>query len=329
MFVEALESLLRDFCSPGDVRRIESGGADSSLTNAIQAAGFLELFAPEGQGGAGLSSGEQCQVLMLLGRYAVPLPIAQGITARLLVSEVPEGHVTLAPFIRKTTEGWVCPRVPFGSIAEYVLADDGNSLLLFRCEAENRFPAGVPRSQLASLTFDTTHEPLRFPRQGDAHQAYSTALLAASIAGAMDAALELTLQYANDRTQFGRPIAKFQVIQHGLAVMAQEVVAARVATEAAFHGSAAAPTLLAAAYAKARTSAAVTQVANTAHAVHGAIGVTQEHNLQLFTRRMHEWRIAGGSEVYWHEFIGRAVIASGQPTVEFLRNVVARDNAIT
>ena len=41
--------------------------------------------------------------------------------------------------------------------------------------------------------------------------------------------------------------------------------------------------------------------------MHGAIGVTADHDLQLFTRRLHEWRIHAGSEAWWHEALGRSL----------------------
>ena len=44
--------------------------------------------------------------------------------------------------------------------------------------------------------------------------------------------------------------------------------------------------------------------------MHGAIGVTEEYDLQLFTRRLHEWRMAHGSESYWHRQLGQLCLAN-------------------
>jgi enoyl-CoA hydratase/carnithine racemase len=74
-----------------------------------------------------------------------------------------------------------------------------------------------------------------------------------------------------------------------------------------------------AAMAKARTSEAAVLVANHAHALHGAIGVTEEYGLQLFTRRLHEWRMAHGSEAYWNQRIGEELLRARQPLAEFVR----------
>jgi acyl-CoA dehydrogenase len=75
------------------------------------------------------------------------------------------------------------------------------------------------------------------------------------------------------------------------------------------------PARLATAIAKARTSMAVPLVASTAHALHGAIGVTAEYDLQLYTRRLHEWRMADGSEVFWNRMVGEAVLTQARPTI--------------
>jgi acyl-CoA dehydrogenase len=142
---------------------------------------------------------------------------------------------------------------------------------------------------------------------------------AARLAGAMNRVLDMSLQYANDRSQFGKPIGKFQAIQQQLAVMAEHVAAANMAAELGFRAYSGLPEPLRAAIAKARTSEAVTPVAATAHALHGAMGVTEEYDLQLFTRRMHEWRMAHGAEHEWNRLVGEALLASGQTIGDFVR----------
>ena len=116
------------------------------------------------------------------------------------------------------------------------------------------------------------------------------------MAGAMQRVLEATLAYANDRAQFGKSIGKFQAVQQQLSVMAEQVFAARMAAEIGCAGDGIAPHPLRAAVAKARASEAAEKVVAIAHAVHGAIGVTAEYDLQLHTRRLQEWRADFGSQ---------------------------------
>lgn len=145
-------------------------------------------------------------------------------------------------------------------------------------------------------------------------------VVAGQIVGALERSLEITLAFANDRVQFGRPIGKFQAIQHQLAVMAEQVAAARMAAQIGCQSDGALPHPARAAVAKSRASEAAGIVAPMAHAIHGAIGVTAELDLQLFTRRLHQWRAEHGSETFWNRELGRALLASEQPlALDYLR----------
>jgi alkylation response protein AidB-like acyl-CoA dehydrogenase len=142
---------------------------------------------------------------------------------------------------------------------------------------------------------------------------------ATAIAGAANRLLDMTVAYANERVQFGKPIGRQQALQQQLAVMAEHVIAARMAAEivcaAGFPAS-----LFRVAVAKTVTSQAAVPIATIAHAVHGAIGISEEYDLQLFTRRLHEWRLADGSEAYWSRLLGGARIESDTDTsITFVR----------
>ncbi|GAA2715506.1 MULTISPECIES: acyl-CoA dehydrogenase family protein [Streptomyces] len=109
-----------------------------------------------------------------------------------------------------------------------------------------------------------------------------TAALAAEAVGAAERVLELTVEYARMREQFGRPIGSFQAIKHRLADLYVAVCAARSAAYyAAWSGRAAAGALaLAQALETART------VAAEGVQLHGGIGVTWEHDVQLYFKRV-------------------------------------------
>lgn len=329
MFADAIEEIFKDHCTPLVVRAIESGESPTVLWSAIADAGFLELLTPQADGGAGLPLAELFPILTTLGRYAMPAPIAQSIVARALLNsrkaEIPTGMLTLAPAMRRMEDGRImCPLVPFGMMADHVIAGDGDSLLLLPCSGALRAPTGVRGSLVATLSWSAGIEVERVPRHADALAAFGAALHAALLAGAMQRVFDMTLRYANDRSQFGKSIGKFQAIQHQISVMAEHVAAASIAAEAAFQRDAATPALLASAIAKSRSSEATVLVASIAHAVHGAIGVTEEYDLQLFTRRLHEWRIAHGAEAYWNQYVGRSFITAEQRTItDFVRAVDA------
>lgn len=131
------------------------------------------------------------------------------------------------------------------------------------------------------------------------------------IAGALEKLLEICVDYANMREQFGKPIGRQQSLQHMLAQLAEQAALIRVTGQYGASEGLDVPENLAA-VAKYNASAAVPAVTSIAHAVHGAIGVTQEYDLQLWIRRLYEWRAAAGSESYWVPKIGAARLAQAQ-----------------
>jgi len=146
----------------------------------------------------------------------------------------------------------------------------------------------------------------------------AAALASGLMAGAMARVLEMCLRHAGERQQFGRSLGKFQAIQQQLAVLAEQVLSVQVAARGAFVGATFDAERVAAA--KCRANEAATHVCNIAHAIHGAIGATQEFDLQLYTRRIKLWQLAFGSESYWGARLGLARISSGlELTSDFLR----------
>lgn len=142
-----------------------------------------------------------------------------------------------------------------------------------------------------------------------AAKALAAAATAALMAGAMDALQAMTLDYAGARRQFGREIGKFQAIQHQIAVMAEEVMAARMAAQRALQGPPLEISPRLAAVAKLRCGQAAQVVCAVAHAVHGAIGVSEELDLHHFTSALHRRRLAHGGEGYWARELGRCALA--------------------
>ncbi len=327
MFVDAIEAILQDQFTPATIRAIEMAGDAMPAWQALADAGFLELLAREQAGGAGLGLSDLFPILTTIGRHAVPVPLAQSIAARALLARagaiVPTGMITLAQSCRRDADGaLVCAYTPFGTIADHVLAGGPDGLLLLDCRYARREATGVHGSQCASLHWPAGHAAVPLPGvTSNELQAWGAALHAALIAGAAARVGEMTLHYCQDRSQFGKAIGKYQAVQHQLAVMAEHIAAATVAAELAFSADGAQPARLPAAIAKARSSEAAQLVAATAHALHGAIGVTEEYDLQLFTRRLHEWRSAHGSEARWAPAVGDALLAEGMSTVEFVRSL--------
>jgi acyl-CoA dehydrogenase len=132
------------------------------------------------------------------------------------------------------------------------------------------------------------------------------------IAGALEAALAMTLEHTATRVQFGKPLQKNQVVQHELAKLAGELAcataAADLAQEALGRGDA-----LGVAAGTLRAREAAGAGAAIASQMHGAIGFTREYPLHLHTTALWTWRDEFGGQVYWARLLGQAALAGGGP----------------
>jgi alkylation response protein AidB-like acyl-CoA dehydrogenase len=134
------------------------------------------------------------------------------------------------------------------------------------------------------------------------------ALRCTQMVGALQEVLDMTVEYVKNRVQFGRPIGSFQAIQHYCANMATDVDGSRFITyQAIWRLGEGLPSDLEVSSAKAWVSDSAQRVAATAHQCHGAIGFTQEHDLQLFTRRLKAWEVSFGDGDYHREHVAQAM----------------------
>jgi acyl-CoA dehydrogenase len=133
----------------------------------------------------------------------------------------------------------------------------------------------------------------------------------AQVAGALDAALARSVEYANERQQFGRALGKFQAVQQALATFAGEAAATNCAAMGAAQAMGRRSAAFAVAAAKLRANRAIGVGTSVAHQVHGAIGFTQEYPLHQLTRRLWAWRSEFGNDAYWSEVLGRRIVARG------------------
>jgi acyl-CoA dehydrogenase len=211
---------------------------------------------PELWGGAGGETAEGFAVLREVGRLAVPLPVAETLLAGWLLwnahLQAPRGPMACGPMREGDRvivgndgklHGHLCG-VPFAKEAQHLglLVEHDNRCLVALVEAgAARILDGVsiggdacnsvvlegvvPVAMLATIArpgFDRTTLLLM-----------GAAMRAVQMAGALEAVLDLSVAYANDRVAFGRPIAKFQAVQHNLARLAGEVAAAMAAAGSA------------------------------------------------------------------------------------------------
>jgi 3-oxocholest-4-en-26-oyl-CoA dehydrogenase beta subunit len=124
--------------------------------------------------------------------------------------------------------------------------------------------------------------------------------------GNIQRVLEMTVDYAKERKQFDHPIGIFQIIQHYCADMATDIDGARFSTyQAAWMLSEGLPCTKEVAIAKAWTSQASQRVVALAHQIHGAIGVTIEHDLHYYTKRAKAAELAFGDANFYREVVAK------------------------
>lgn len=134
-------------------------------------------------------------------------------------------------------------------------------------------------------------------------------LIAADSLGAMERMLELAVEYSKQRQQFGVPIGSFQAIKHAAATMLVAVEAARSIT---YFAAASVDTHhddaeLHAATAKSQVTGSGDKAADSALTMHGAIGYTWEHDLQLLYKRAKLNQRLYGVPNVWNERIAAAL----------------------
>jgi acyl-CoA dehydrogenase len=331
--ISTVDRVLEEHCGKAVREAAEAGEWPAALWRALEEVGLTRAALPEEAGGSGLDFGDAMLVLRRSAYHAAPVPLAETMLAgRLLVAaglDVPEGPLTIAApslghALNMTQAGsalrlsGTAARVPWGNrCAQVVVVAEhsgktvvGLTSTAGAVKAVEKNLAGEPR---ALLQFDAAPVAASAPLDGARMRMESEGALYRSVqmAGALERILAYSLQYANERVQFGRPISKFQAVQHLLAVLAGHAAAASAAADAGVEASGVAPNEFAVAVAKARTGEAAGKGAEIAHQVHAAMGFTREHNLHYSTRRLWSWRDEFGNESYWQSRLGRFVAAKG------------------
>ena len=126
--------------------------------------------------------------------------------------------------------------------------------------------------------------------------------------GMAQQALEMSVDYAKQRVQFGHPIGSFQVIQHYCAQMVTDVESSRYITyRVAWMIDKGLPCSREVAIAKAWVGGACRRVAALAHQIHGAIAFTADHDLGLYYRRLKEAELAFGDDEFHKELLATAI----------------------
>jgi alkylation response protein AidB-like acyl-CoA dehydrogenase len=299
---QAIKSTAHDFLAdrfkPAKVRELaESGSYDDSLWQQMSELGWPGIFVAEEFAGQGLGVVELVILMEELGYVAAPSPFLSNAAAGLMVQHagssdqqarwlpgVASGEARGTVGVRGKDGS--APMVPDAELADFIVLVDGNSAVVVSTDEAN-----VERVD----TIDDTRPYSRVSAsggealEGDVAGAFSRVAVALSgeLVGLSQRSLDMAVEYAKDRQQFGRPIGAYQAVSHNCAQMLIEVEGARSLTYYAGWAADHEPESLAVAgsMAKAYASDAGFRVPARSLQVHGGIGFTWEHDLQFFLKR--------------------------------------------
>jgi alkylation response protein AidB-like acyl-CoA dehydrogenase len=292
------KDLLADRFKMGRVREhAEAGTYDEAAWRELGELGWPGIFIEEEYGGQGLGIVELVIMMEELGYALAPLPFLSNAAAGLVLQAggSQEQKARWLPGIASgevrgtvgLVDGGEAKLVPDGDSADVIVLcghDGGTVIQRSAADAEPVRTMDATRSY-ARVRAGDGGEPL----EGDHLPGLSCAALAvaAELTGIAQRAMEMAVDYARDRKQFGRPLGSYQAVSHRCAQMLLEVEGSRSAAYyAAWTADAEPETLpLAASMAKAYASDAGWRVSTSALQVHGGIGFTWEHDLHFFLKR--------------------------------------------
>jgi acyl-CoA dehydrogenase len=259
----------------------------------------------EARGGSGGSLGDLAALARALGRHAISTPLIECAVANWVVAAA-RGEAGTG--LRTITAGG--PVAWARHADQVVLYRDGAAWL-----ADTSAPGVVvePGTNVAGEPCDDVRLPGAAPTAlgsappADEVWARLGLLRAAALTGAVEGAYELTRGHVTTREQFGQPLVRIPAVAANLAMIKASVIQCDAALARASGGA-----LAAVAAARIIAGRAATQTARIAHQLHGAIGVTAEYRLHLFTKRLWAWRDAETTEHEWSVLLGELAAADGE-----------------
>ena len=282
--------------TPARVRELaEAGAYDDALWSEISELGWPGIAIGEEHGGLGLGIVELALLSEELGYACAPVPFLSNAAAGLVVA-IAGSEAQQADRLPGIAAGTALGACSAGRDSSLVTDADSATVIALELDGApvlvERENAQVERLDLIDRTRSycaVSTEGPGDPLPGPVEQAADriAVILAAELVGIAQRAMEMAVDYAKERQQFGRPIGSFQAVSHRCAEMLYEVEESRSLTLAAAWTADAEPEALplAASMAKARASEAAWRVCTSSLQVHGGIGFTWEHDLQFWLKR--------------------------------------------
>jgi alkylation response protein AidB-like acyl-CoA dehydrogenase len=292
---------------PARARAAEPTGFDRSLWDHLCEIDAPGMGSPASAGGGGATLSDLVVVAEAMGRSIAPVPLVEHLVASRLLpaADVVSGSAIATVSLRPAADDGRWRLVPAGAVADVVIGLDGAELVAVRSPAPGDGPRNHACSPLADRSARVGTREVVGGRDelARALDAWKT-LTAASLVGIGAAALDMGVEYAMTRHQFGVPIGSFQAVQHGLADLPALIDGGRLLThKAAWAGDRAdrgrcdvddnditdSSTLASMAFVFAG-DAAVQATDRSLH-YHGGYGFSAEYDIQLYYRRARGWSL--------------------------------------
>ncbi len=288
-FAASIDAALGAADLPGAIRAWADGDVapGRKVWEQLANLGVTALVVPEKFDGLDADPVDLVVALERLGRWSVPGPVAESISVApiLLADDKRSAQLASGELIATVALPPHTPRAVDAEAAGLVLLADENGVTQASVGECHRSVDPSRRLYDVTATGDTW--------QADVKRAYEFGALAtaAQLVGGAEALLSDTVDYAKQRTQFGRTIGSYQAIKHKLADVHIAIELARPLV----YGAALSLEPRDVSAAKAAASEAGLLAARSALQTHGAIGYTQEHDLSLTLLRVQALRSAWGT----------------------------------
>jgi acyl-CoA dehydrogenase len=350
IILETARRIFSDYVTPETLMGAAHGVFPEELWSRLEQNGFTVVDED------GLTYADGLALLQVAGYYAVPVPLAESILASKIISdlkfELPKGVLTvgLVPdgpvTVEETPDGILINGqwrdVPWARRADVIVLwipyTNGRGCVVLVNKEDiiidahtNLASEPMDRVFLENVVLNDYVFVEESHRDLLAHGALTRIMQAG---GVLERMLDMTVQYAGERSQFGRAIAKYQAVQQQIAEMACETAAFRAiankarktiesaedesnshvvqfveagtgeALQQKWNGN---DVVKYAALAKIRFAQAAQVCTTHAHQIHGAMGITEEYILHHFTRRVWSYRHEVGNERVWSNVLARAM----------------------
>lgn len=298
MMADVVRGLLADHCQPADLRRLMAAGEarDTARWAHIVELGLEGILVPEDKGGLGLTPADFVLLAEAAGYAALPEPLVEnaGVALPLLAQLVPADHPVLtralASEITVALAHPANPMVADADSAGAILTVEGDTVSLTTPEAAGLVhqPSADPFRRLHTLA-NGEGEVIATDARAALDAAFDRGALfaAAQMVGIAQRAVDLAVDYAKERQQFGKPIGTYQAIKHHLATCQVKIEFARPVLYAAAadlpHGDLHARARIS--QAKLTATEAADLATRTAIQVHGAMGYSWEVDVHFFLKR--------------------------------------------